>query len=424
MTTNAYTAFENHLERISWRGIKPGLERMQAALGILGHPQKNLKIIHIAGTNGKGSVCHLFAQLLGLSGYRVGLYTSPHVVDYRERIQYFDPGRAQGELQKMGIPRYITREELIETHGYLQSRLPATLELTYFEYTTVLALVFFARNKMDYVVLETGMGGRWDATNACESLLSGITSISLDHMEILGNTPAKILSEKLEIIKNKNHFLFGPDNLELIAMAKRHCQKKDAIFYPLLEAEKKLSPEELLAVEQLEKPGILKRNLVFAFALGHIFESLGNVVDLKSFARCTQKYFPPARFEVLRRDPLLVLDGAHNEDGLKHLGDSWQKTHGSEFDLYFGCLTDRNPESIVKPVLPAYGEVNWIVFEAGARSPSAAHYVAAIKNWGGQVIGTGSKLLDRLRSSKRPVLVCGSLYLCAEVREYFVKSKI
>lgn len=424
MTINVYTTFENYLERISGRGIKPGLERMQAALALLEHPQKNLKIIHIAGTNGKGSVCHLFTQLLSLSGYRTGLYTSPHVVDYRERIQFFDPDCSPGESRANGIPRYITREELIETHDHLQSRLPATLELTYFEYTTLLALVFFKNKKTDFVVLETGMGGRWDATNVCESFLSGITSISLDHTEILGDTHAKILSEKLEIIKKQSQFLFGPDNLELIAMAKRHCQKQGAIFHSILEAEKKLSTEELLAVQQLEKPDVFKRNLVFAFALGHIFESLGHAVDLKSFARCSQKYFPPARFEILKRDPLLVLDGAHNQDGLTQLGESWHKTQGSEFDLYFGCLTDRNPESIVKPVLPAYGEVNWIVFSAGARSPTAAHYDAAIKKWGGSVVEAGPKLLDRLRSAKRPVLICGSLYLCAEVREFFVKSKI
>lgn len=415
----AYRKFQDYLELVSYRGIRPGLDRISEALCYLDFPQKKLRVIHIAGTNGKGSVCHLLTQLLAVSGYSVGLNVSPHIVDYRERIQLFEPTREDSRGTKSGIPRYITEKELVNTHAFIQSRLPGTLELTYFEYTTLLALVFFAQKKVDFAILETGMGGRWDATNVCDSLISGITSISLDHTEILGDTIEKILTEKLKIIKPGVHFLFGPDDENLVNEARAHCERKGARFHSVREFAKEMDPDHLRAVQALDMPDGFKKNLLYVLALAGLMKNLGHEIRIEDLLRLPKKYFPPARYEKVSEEPVVLIDGAHNQAGLENLGRYWREKKGASYDLYFGCLTDRNPESLVEPVLPDDGRIYWIIFEGGPRSPSQNHYHGVQKKFGGEIVDCTPDLKKKLVSGTNAKLVCGSLYLCARVRSFF-----
>ena len=167
--------------------INLGLERIEQILNLLNNPQDNLKCIHVAGTNGKGSVCAIIATVLQNNGTKVGLYTSPHIFEYTERIKINNV-----EISKEDFAKYVSRVCEIADN------------LTEFEILTAAAFKYFYDKKVDYVVLETGLGGRYDATNVCEDTLSIITSISLDHTDRLGNTYEQIAYEKAGIIKENS----------------------------------------------------------------------------------------------------------------------------------------------------------------------------------------------------------------------------
>lgn len=424
-----YADFESYLQKISYLGIKPGLERITAALEKLGSPHKELRVIHIAGTNGKGSVCHLLTQLLATSGFSVGLNISPHIVNYRERIQIYDHDRASPPLNVRGgsgrgygvscFPRSISETELLETHSCIQKSLKGDFGLTFFEYTTLLALVFFARQKVDFVVLETGMGGRWDATNVCNSVLSGITMIGFDHMAVLGDTLPKILAEKLQIIKKGSCFLCGIDQPELVEQAKFFCAAQEAGYHHVSEFYRQLGDVFDVASQNLDRPEGFRNNLFFTLALGQILTSLGFNLDLKKFAALPHKYFPPARYEILHDTPPVIVDGAHNEPGLKMLAKYFRQTQGRSYDLFFGCLADRDAEDLAALIVPAQGDIFWMIFDGGPRSPDVAHYARSQKNFGGKILSVDSTLKEKLSDGTRPKLICGSLYLCAEVRKLF-----
>ena len=182
-----------YIHSVSWMGSRPGLDRTRELLSLMGNPQNNLRFVHVAGTNGKGTTCSYIANVLKESGYRVGLYTSPYVVDFRERF------RINGEN--------IEREALIRNYLKVEEACSKTeTDLVEFEFITALAFCYFLEEKCDIVVLEVGLGGRYDATNVIKPpLCSVITSISLDHTGILGNTVGEIAKEKAGIIKKSLH---------------------------------------------------------------------------------------------------------------------------------------------------------------------------------------------------------------------------
>ncbi|MBW2682664.1 MAG: bifunctional folylpolyglutamate synthase/dihydrofolate synthase, partial [Deltaproteobacteria bacterium] len=174
-----------HLESLQMHKIKLGLDAMQSFLEKVGRPENDLRFVHVAGTNGKGSVCAALSEILGRAGYKVGVYTSPHLSSVRERFRIGD--------------RYITEEEFAALGSRICEVL-GTEQITYFEFTTALGLLWFAESELDLVLLETGLGGRLDATNVVTPLVSVITSISMDHEAYLGDTMAAVAGEKAGII--------------------------------------------------------------------------------------------------------------------------------------------------------------------------------------------------------------------------------
>ncbi len=188
----------------------PGLEGMQVMDGLMGHPHRKYKCIHVAGTNGKGSVCHLLAAVLTARGYKVGLYTSPHLLDFRERIRIIS---FEGEMPETAF-RLINKEGVLDFCDQWQGDYDR-LGLSFFEITTLMAFDWFARCGVDYAVIETGLGGRLDSTNIIRPELSVITSIGLDHCDILGNTLAEIAFEKAGIIKPRVPVVIGEGGPEI-----------------------------------------------------------------------------------------------------------------------------------------------------------------------------------------------------------------
>lgn len=412
-------SFFADLERFSYRGVKPGLERTQIALRLLGHPQKKLKIIHIAGTNGKGSVSSLIAQFLAVSGHATGLSLSPHILDYRERAQFYAPDSRQ---PKEARPQLIPEDELLATHARLKAVIPDDLGLTYFEWSIVLALEFFASRGFEFAVMETGMGGRFDATNACDSILSGITTIGLDHMKELGATKELILGEKLEIAKAGSDFLFGPPEAGFVSKAKEHCLARGARYHHVddFRADWEVAFPANTAPFR-HKPDYFYENFVFAYSLAKILSEQGVTMDLAALPKLKAYHLPKARCQELSKNPKIILDGAHNEAALKNLKIFLDREFPEGYDLVFGCLSDRDFDALVQIIVPENGDKYWAHFDAGPRTPSKDDYFAVQKKIGGEIVELNDAFKAKLLSATRPVIVCGSLYLCAQFYDLWMR---
>lgn len=363
-----------------------GLERMRVAIEKLGWPDRSYKIIHIAGTNGKGSTCTFLTQILARSGYKVGLTVSPHVHDYRERIQI--------NLQMIPI------DGLIITHEKIMAKIPDTLPLTYFEWTILLAFQYFSDQKVDFAVVETGMGGRWDATNVCDSILSAITTIDWDHMSYLGDALKKILTEKLQIIKPNSDFLLGPQEEEWVHQAKSHCEQVGAHFFH--------------ATHPKNCKTYLEKNFSFALELAELLKKQGHEVETEdlNFRDFTT---PPARLEVLSNEPFILMDGAHNEEGLLALKTYLKDNHADHYTLIFGCVSDRDFLYLAR--LIKSNEKNfWALFDAGPRTTRRTEYDQVAQSLGGLVVELNENLMTLLKKENlpKPIVVCGSFYLCSE----------
>lgn len=279
--------------RTADKGIKLGLENMHLLLNAIGNPEKTIRCIHVAGTNGKGSVCTKIASALQAEGFKVGLYTSPHISTYRERIQ---------------INRQMIAEEAITP--LLQYLLSVADEhnvpATFFEITTLAALKYFADQRADYAVLETGLGGRLDATNAVIPILSIITSISFDHMELLGNTIEAIAQEKAGIIKPQVTVIIGPRVPSPII--KNIAEQRDSPWeqvrghFATFDAENSQTARQALEYLQISKVSIEQ--------------------GLLTLPPCRLESYPGTELkhsQVQHLPEWVVLDVAHNPDGLLHL---------------------------------------------------------------------------------------------------------
>ncbi len=305
------------------RGIKLGLQNIQAMSMCLSEPQKQLQAIHVAGTNGKGSVVTKIAAALQAQGYKVGLYTSPHVSSFRERI------RINGEC--------ISEEDVTSLMNKIFSlQMPAT----FFEYTTMLAFAYFAKEKVDVCVLETGLGGRFDATTICVPVLTVITSISLDHTQVLGHTEEEIAYEKAGIMKQGVPLVIGPRVPKQVIL--EHAQLLDV---PLYTVEK-----QSMNYEQ-ENQDIARLALQVLAVSFHL--------DSSSIEQGLQA-LPPCRFERLDEEYLakhflepvprgVILDVAHNPDGVEKLLFRLQETFGSDpFCVVCGFSKDKDVSLCLK----------------------------------------------------------------------------
>ena len=305
------------------------LERMQALMDRLGNPEKKYPILHVAGTKGKGSTSALMASALNAAGYKTGLYTSPHLQDYVERIQID------------GVP--VLHAGLVELVEQVKPHVAAVPMLTTFEITTAIGLLYFARQKVDAAVIEVGLGGRLDATNIVTPRVSVITSLSYDHMAVLGNTLTLIAGEKAGIIKPGIPVVSSPQKDEARVVLERVAQERNAPLtlvgrdvsfaagehsldgQTLTVSIKKAAGDQKAGIETSPESVILRLPLLgqhqvvnAATAYAALHESgldIRNEAIAKGFA--SVKW--PCRFEVVRREPPVVIDSAHNADSARRL---------------------------------------------------------------------------------------------------------
>ena len=349
-----------YLGRIGQSGTKLGLERMQALMAQLGHPEEKLRVIHVAGTNGKGSTCAMIAQVLQESGWRVGLYTSPHLIRYEERYQI-----NRTPIEKEAFCALIQRvkeagEALREKKGE---------EPTVFEVTTAAAFYYFAQQNVDFLVLEVGLGGRFDATNIISHpVLSVITSISLDHMEYLGDTVEQIAREKAGILKPGCPVVVATQHEAVRQVVFQAAQEKGCPFYYARQEECRFVEEteagflmeiknEYLAYQRLSlslRGRYQMQNAATALlALYALHREHGMDFEETVIRHALAHTRWPGRMEVVRQEPLVILDGAHNLDGIQALSQSLRQSYGGRpLTLLVGILGDKEYERMLDTVAP------------------------------------------------------------------------
>jgi len=394
-------------------GIKPGLERVRALCAALGSPQDHLRVIHVAGTNGKGSTCVMLAEVARAAGLKTGLYTSPYVTDFRERMQI------NGGM--------IPKEDLCRWTEVLKSRTEALPEpVTEFEFVTAMAFAWFAEQGCDLVVLEVGLGGRWDATNIIRaSLCSVIMKIALDHTEILGDTLAKIAFEKCGIIKPGCPVMTAcgqdPEALEVIRAT---CAERGSALTIANEADCEIIASSLAGSEcvlaglPVHVPLIGRHMCQNALVVVKTARLLGFSDEaIQAGISCAKM---PARMEVLSASPLIILDGGHNPDGARALAASLEELcPEKKFNLICGMMADKDVLEFLR-ILRPFAERFSACAPENLRAISPEALAALAREAGYGKITAAASPLEALRLAEYPLLVCGSFYLAGEVRAYLV----
>lgn len=399
----------NYIHSLGNFSMPSGLDRIKSVLTALGNPQEKLRAIHIAGTNGKGSVSVMLASVFKEAGYKTGLFTSPFIICFRERIQI------NGE--------YISEEELTE---YAERVMATNIKLTEFEFITALSFLYFAEQKIDILICETGLGGRLDATNTLENkIASVITKIGLDHTQILGNTLEAIAKEKcgilrdcptvtnpyqpkgaLEVIKDSASSLFVPD-LNQLEILKENAVGNSFIYmndkYNLSLCGEFQIENALVAIETLKVCGI---NIPYTYMY-----------------RGMEKAFIPARMEMLSDEPLIMLDGAHNPDGAKAL-ETELKKHSGSVTAVIGMMRDKNCGEFLKRTLKHCKSAIAVEVEGLPRSISAEELkIIASQYCDCEVAESYNSAIDKAKelANGGPVFIFGSLYLASEIRKILKK---
>lgn len=409
------------------------LQRMVDFLALLGRPQDRYPIIHIAGTKGKGSVAAFCAAVLQAAGYRTGLYTSPHLHDYTERIQ------VNGEP--------ISHPDFVEMVSMLKPHLAGETALTTFEITTALALLYFQRRGVTAAVLEVGLGGRLDATNVVEPMVTVITSISYDHMEFLGSTLAQIAGEKAGIIKPGVPVVVAPQQSEALRTIEKIAAERNA---PLLRVDQLYGWEQVglrmkaldfrvwprqasiggngfpeSALMQFEIPLLGRHqmeNAVTAFAALQAAQTQGLVIPAEAYRQGLAQTKWPARFEILQHNPAVIVDAAHNLDSARRLRATLDEYFPDvPVTLIFGASGDKDLAGFLGEFLP---RVQKVIFTR-ANHPRAVEpekLAGYIQEFTGRVSfqRTAEAALDEALTNaaeRSVILAAGSVFLAAEIRQ-------
>ena len=428
----------NYDEAVSWLdgfqqfGMKLGLERIQTLLAYFDKPEKNVPIIHVAGTNGKGSVCRYLSSILIEAGYCVGLYTSPHLETIRERFEINNE-----IITKKDFSTYISKiKQSLETPDL------KNLHPTYFEICTALAFLYFNEKKVDYIILEVGLGGKYDATNVITPIASIITNISFDHQHVLGETLEEIAREKAGVIKENKPIITAAEEPALSVISSVAVSKNSPLLIVKEEDVKVLKKDlhgQVLAITSnlntytlhtSELGSYQEINLALAIKTIDALQIRGLYIPPKAIEQGVMKMVHPGRMKLIQTDPIVLMDGAHNIGGIIEL----KKTIADLFSdkkiiFIFGILSDKKyqemlsimhpqvklliltkstnsralePETIKKDIIHQYNEQNIMLTNS---APEAI------------ILGMNNANKDDV------IIISGSLYTISEAISFFSKNK-
>lgn len=414
------------------------LENMRSLLSMLGDPHRRLRAVHVAGTKGKGSTCAMISSILQAAGYQVGLFTQPHLHTFRERIRIND--------------RLMSEDEMVASLETLKPSIEKISEPSTFEIMTAMAFQYFAEQEVDLAVVETGLGGRLDTTNVIEPLVAVITSISYDHTYILGNTIEEIAGEKAGIIKEGRPVVCAPQRPAAEEVIARVCQERKAPFILVgrdwlwQEGEADMGGQAFSVRSEIpDAKGLIadrgsrdvwihllgRYQVVNATTTIATIDQLchqGIKVSMEQVHQGLQRARWPGRLEILGREPLLVVDGAHNVDSVQRLMRALREY--LSFDrliLVVGFSADKDINGMMQELISQAQEV--IVTQS--RHPRAAEPESIVKELGPSetsvsiVSDAASALWRGLELADKGDLVCvtGSLFVVAEARAAWLEAK-
>ncbi|GIN86943.1 bifunctional folylpolyglutamate synthase/dihydrofolate synthase [Heyndrickxia sporothermodurans] len=423
---------QTYTEAISWInsrlrfGIKPGLERMNWIMGKLGSPEKKLKVIHIGGTNGKGSTVTYLRSILNENGYKVGTFTSPYIETFNERISV------------NGLP--ISNEEIIQLVTIIKPFVEEieTTELgamTEFEVITVMAIYYFANvNPMDITIFEVGLGGRLDSTNILTPILSVITNIGMDHVNILGNTVEEIAFEKAGIIKQEIPVITGAKQKRALEVIINKAKEMDS---KLFISGTNFNTDEIKTLDRGEQfsfvsSSVIYRNLTISMLGKHQIENASLAIQAANFLEIDEeslrsglmKAFWPGRMEIINEKPVVLLDGAHNPEGvaslIKTLDDHFPKQRKK---IIFAALRDKDLKNMLKPLKSLEADIYFTQFQSPRIATAQELYdISEIESakidedW----LNLTEKIYPTLYDDEM-LIISGSLYFISEVKP-FIKN--
>jgi dihydrofolate synthase/folylpolyglutamate synthase len=414
-----YTESLEYIHNVSWTFCKPGLERIGELCEKLGNPQKNLKFIHVAGTNGKGSFCSMTESVLRAAGYKTGLYTSPYIRFFNERMCIG------------GTP--ISDDELAEITTYVRPIADSmTDKPTEFELITAIAFEYFKRNKCDVVVLEAGMGGRLDSTNIIrEPLLSVITGIALDHVAFLGDTVEKIAAEKAGIIKDNAPVLYGGEDRAAERVIADTAIERGSEFFTVdyskiedLESTLRGSRFDFLAHKnvRIKLLGLYQpRNAAVVLSAMDILRQRGMNIPEEAILKGLESASWAGRFEIISEEPQIIFDGAHNAQGIDSAVRSI-KHYFKDRKVYVltGVLRDKDYFAIAGR-LSEIGSRAFVMTPDSPRALPAEEYAKVLSDKGLRAEAYGS-IEEAFAAAKEaaaqdgvPLVCLGSLYVYVDL---------
>lgn len=427
----------NWLYGLEGRGIKLGLSNIKRLLQFFDNPQKTYPIVLIAGTNGKGSVASFLAHILRESGLKVGIYTSPHLITLRERVAVL----GKGGYEYISHSQFASLAEKLKKSIDKIFNIPPYSKPTYFEILTALSFMHFKEEKVDVAVCEVGLGGRLDATNVSEPILSVITNIGLEHTNYLGRTLSSVAREKGGIIKEETPLVTGAEGRALNTLLEIAEIKKAPVFIFGKDFSVKCSKEARL-YQKIDIQGIKGSYPGALIALKGRWQYINASLAVAS-AEILSDNFPihkkhiyqglknthwPGRFEVIGKNPMFILDGAHNPQASKMLKVEVKKfTKGNKITMLFGVLKDKDKIKIMQELFPLADEI--ILFEPKTDRAVPSEVLekeGKLYNKNIAISRNLSSTIKRLKKTKAEddvILVCGSLYLVGEARSVLLKKK-
>jgi dihydrofolate synthase/folylpolyglutamate synthase len=424
MSKNEYHQSLDYLYRLEKFGMIFGLTKVEGILKAIGNPHREIQAVHIGGTNGKGSTAAMIASILQKEGYRTGLYTSPHLIRFTERIQING--------------KEIEKEEVAELAGWMRGRVEEAgvpPPFTFFDFTTAMALLYFRQKMVDLAVLEVGLGGRLDSTNVIDPLLSIITNIAKDHEEQLGRSLLKIAGEKAGIIKKGHPLITAATQPQVLRLFSKICQEKGSPYYRVgrdfrygQNGEQNFDYEglhrKLWSIDvNLRGPHQII-NAATALGAAEVLDDLGYPLSNDAMIAGLKEVEWPGRLEIVRSSPRVILDGAHNPAGALALRESLEK----EFQyrhliLLIGMMKDKDIQSVLQLLAPlAHHLILTRPHLHRAAHPSLLQKALGKKGRGVEIVDEFEKAIEKgLSLTRNDDLFCitGSLYTVGEARAYF-----
>ncbi len=426
-----YNEAMNYINSSGRFSINLGLERVEKILFLLGDPHKKLKVIHVGGTNGKGSTCAMITSILMEQGYAVGLYTSPYLEEFEERIQI-----NRNNIPKEDLTSLIEEVKIAADKAVMDG----CEKPTQFELITCAAFLYFYKKNVDYIVLEVGLGGRLDATNVVCPLVSVITSISYDHTNILGDTIEKIAGEKAGIIKKNVPTIIYPSSYEASKVFQEVCRKNNSRLIKVKKDSVKLISSSLEG-QQLEIKTFANKysinlsllgkhqmkNCLMALTTIELLRSLRIKIDEESIKKGLLNVEWKGRFELIKKEPLVIIDGAHNYDGIKSLISSIDEyTIYNRLTLIIGVLGDKYMPEVIEELAKKSFKIICVTPNS-ERAKDGETLMQEITKYNENVlfIRNYKEAYDTALDSCNKddlLLICGSLYMIGDMRKIIKNS--